>query len=210
MGKAERRTSNIERRTSNGFDSFIRRSALGVRCSAFAFLLLVIGCHAAHVSDPLTQKYPSADPDQQMEFWHQLNDRPVACNDEAFHGLLLYLDGDDPNADYAARVNAMKSRGMLPAGFDRPADEAVTRGNLAVAIARALQIKGGIVMHVARTSPRYATRELIYLDLYPTTSSPNQTFSGSEFVGVMGRVEDWQRGNAAADAPATVLPGEIK
>jgi len=146
-----------------------------------------------------------------MEFWHQLNDRPVTCNDEAFHGLLLYLDGQDANADYAARVNALKSRRLIGQGFDRPADEAVTRGDLAVAIARALQIKGGIVMHLAPFTARYATRELIFLDLYPSSSSPNQTFSGSEFVGVMGRVEDFQRGSeAAVDRPAGELPSEAK
>jgi hypothetical protein len=172
-------------------------------------LILAPGCHSAHVSEPLTNKYSGSETESQMEFWHQLADRPVTCNDEAFHGLLMYLDGQDPNTDYAARVASMKSRGLLPSDFNRPADEAVSRGNLAVAIARALQIKGGIMLHVAGTSPRYATRELIYLELYPPFSSPNQTFTGSEFLGIMGRVEDWQRGNAA-DVPAAVLPGEMK
>ncbi|HVT89820.1 MAG TPA: hypothetical protein VHD56_13280 [Tepidisphaeraceae bacterium] len=177
--------------------------------TVFAIILgLAAGCQTAHVAEPLTGKYGGADADAQMEFWHQLADRPVTCNDEAFHGLLLYLDGKDDNADYAARISSMKSRSLLPGDFHAPANDAVSRGVLAVAISRALQIKGGVMLHVARTSPRYATRELMFMDLYPP-SSPNQTFSGAEFLGIMGRVEDWQRGNAA-DVPAAVLPNEMK
>jgi hypothetical protein len=48
----------------------------------------------------------------------------------------------------------------------------------------------------------------MFVGLYPP-SSPNQTFSGSEFVGIIGRIEDYQRGNPA-DVPAAVLPGEAE
>jgi hypothetical protein len=171
-------------------------------------VLLIAGCKSATVSEPLTDKLGGSDLDQQLEFWHELANRPVTCNDEAFHGLLLYIDGDDPNTDYASRVSALKSRKMLPAGFNRPANEAVKRGTLAVAIAHALNIRGGLMMHLSPDCSRYAVRELMFHELYPV-SSPNQTFSGSEFLGIMGRVEDWQRGNAA-DVPAAVLPGEMK
>ena len=57
-------------------------------------------------------------------------------------------------------------------------------------------------------TPRYAVRELMFLNVYPP-STPNQSFSGNEFVGIIGRVEDYQRGNPA-DAPAAVMPGEMK
>jgi hypothetical protein len=175
-------------------------------CFGACLLLPLVGCKSATVSEPLTGKYGGDD--VQLEFWHELAARPVTCNDEAFHGLLLYLDGEDPNTDYAARVSALKSRGLLPAGFNRPANEAVKRGTLAVAIAHALKIRGGVMMHLSPHCSRYAVRELMFHELYPA-SSPNQTFSGSEFLGIMGRVEDWQRGNPA-DVPAAVLPGEMK
>src|SRR6266550_3073525 len=66
----------------------------------------VTGCQSARVSQPLT--------------------RTITCNDDAFHGLILYLDQSDPNSDYVSRVEALKSRGLLPRGFDRSGDEAVT------------------------------------------------------------------------------------
>ncbi|HEX3358334.1 MAG TPA: hypothetical protein VHS31_15280 [Tepidisphaeraceae bacterium] len=175
-----------------------------MRTALLILMCLVAGCQTAHVSEPLTQKLGGDDLDAQMEFWHQLEDRPVTCNDEAFHGFLLYLDQSDPNTDYAARVSALKARGFLPGDFNGQADEAVSRGTLAVAISHALQIKGGMMMHLAPSVPRYAVRELVYMELYPP-STPNQTFSGSEFVGIIGRIEDYQRGDNT-DLPAAQLP----
>jgi len=171
----------------------------------FACLILIatlLGCQAAHVSEPLVKTLGTDD--AQLDFWHELASRPVTCNDDAFHGFILYLDQSDPNADYAARVNALKSRGLLPKNFDRPGDEAVSRGTLAVAISNALQIKGGMMMQLSPNCARYAVRELIFMDLYPP-STPNQTFSGAEYLGIIGRIEDYQRGDAT-DLPAAQLP----
>jgi hypothetical protein len=182
-----------------------------LRFNSFLFLVALIalasGCHTAKVAQPLTGKLSGNDPDSQLEFWHTLATRPVTSNDEAFHGLLLYADGQDAANDYAGRVKTLKSRKMLPANFDRPADQAVERGPLAVAICRALEIKGGVLLRLTGAQ-RYAVRELQFMDLYPP-SGPNQTFSGSEYLGIIGRMEDYQRGNAA-DVPATVMPSEMQ
>lgn len=181
-----------------------------MRCSgiALACTLMLAGCHTAHVSESVASKYGANDPDAQIEFWHALGEKTVTCNDDAFHGLLIYVDGDDKSETYVGRVDTLKSRGLLPANFNAPPTQAVDRGTLAVAIARALKIRGGLMMRATGTAPRYAVRELMYEGVYPP-SSPNQTFSGAEFLGVMGKMEDWQRGNSV-EVPAAVLPGEAK
>src|SRR3954466_10555154 len=107
-------------------------------------MAMAVGCHTAKVAQPLTGKLAGNDPDSQLEFWHTLATRPVTSNDEAFHGLLLYADGQDPARDYSSRVQTLKSRKMLSGKFDRPANEAVERGPLAVAICKVLDIKGGL------------------------------------------------------------------
>jgi len=147
-----------------------------------------------------------SDPDAQMEFWHALAGKALTSNDDAFHGLLLYMDAKDDTGGYEERMANLRSRNMLPKGFDEPADGAVSRGTLAVAIMRLTHVKGGVTTRLFGASPRYAVRELMFAGLYPP-SSPNQTFSGSEYVGIIGRLEDYQRGNPA-DVPAAVLPGE--
>jgi hypothetical protein len=52
-------------------------------------------------------------------------------------------------------------------------------------------------------------RELQYVGVYPA-SSPQQTFSGPEFIGIIGRAEDYQRaraeGETAVEAPVIAPP----
>jgi hypothetical protein len=166
-------------------------------------LLIVGGCQSPRVEHPLTDSLPVDPVARQLEFWHGLEDRPVTCNDEAFHGLLIFVQGQDESKDYDARLAQLKSLRLLSAGFDAPAQAAVQRGTIATVLVRALKIHGGWVMSLIGPTPRYATRELMYLNLFPP-SSPEQTFSGSEFVGIMGRAEDYQRGHPGV-APATEL-----
>jgi hypothetical protein len=178
---------------------------------ALAVAGLLAGCEAAKVERTVTTEFGAADPDVQLEFWHTLAEQPVTSNDDAFHGLLLYLDGNDESAGYDDRVATLKSRGLLPKNFNGPADGAVDRGTLSVAIAKLLNVRGGLVMNLTGPNARYATRELVFLGVYPP-SSPNQTFSGSEYLGIIGKLEDYQRGeDPEADAfeggPAGAGPG---
>lgn len=165
-------------------------------CGIVLFLAITLsGCHSAKVAQPLTTTAGGPDPEQQMEFWHKLNDQPVACNDDAFHALLLFADGKDESADYAARVANLKTRGWLGGSFDAPADQAATRGMLARLLSHALQVKGGLTLRALDAlggSDRYALRELQYIGIFPA-SSPNQLFTGPQLVAVIGRAEDYQR-----------------
>jgi hypothetical protein len=169
-------------------------------------LVLGGGCQAAHVGKPVAASIAGDDADSQLEFWHSLAEQRIACNDDVFHGLLLYLDKTDPNADYATRVAALRRRGLLADSFARPGDEAVSRGQLAEMLARALHIKGGVTMMVFGPSPRYALREMYYMNLFPP-STPNQTFSGAEFVGIMGKIDDYEHRDSAAYPAAVIAPG---
>src|SRR5207253_3046876 len=112
--------------------------------------------------------------------------KAVTSNDEAFHGVLLYIDNKDESSSYGQRVSTLKGRQMLPGNFDEPADAPIRRGTLAVALVRAMKIHGGLTMNVVGPLPRYAVRELQFAGLYPP-STPNQSFSGAEFVGIIGR-----------------------
>jgi hypothetical protein len=169
-------------------------------------LLLITGCARTVVQQPMTKTVASIkDPlSAQMEFWHGLTNCPVTCNDDAFHGLLLFLDGDDSKTNYADRVAELKERKLIPGYFNSPANEAVQRGMLAYAFVQALHIQGGWALTVLGPTPRYAVRELEDMNLYPR-SSPEQTFSGTEFVGIIGRVEDYQRGESAF-VPVQTVP----
>ena len=157
------------------------------------------GCTATKPSaQALAPELSGSDPSAQMDFWHVLPQRRVTSNDEAFHALLLFAEGQDPAADYDGRVQALKSRNMLPDGFDASAAAPVNRGTFAVAVAEVLDIKGGVTMRLLGPRPRYALRELQYMGLFPP-SSPNQVLTGPECLGIIGRAEDYQRVNGIDD-----------
>ena len=175
--------------------------------TALTAALLLVGCQAATVDQPITTEMGGQTADQRLNFWHTLTERSVTSNDEAMHGLLLLLDDTYEAADYDARVALMKRQGYLSESFDEPANQAVTRGTVAVALTRGMEIDGGVMLRVLPHSPRYATRELVYRGIFPS-STPNQTFSGSSFIAVVGKAEDYMRyrdarlarsGAAAAD-----------
>src|ERR1700677_3043705 len=114
-------------------------------------LLLVTataGCNTAQVSRTVVADLNADDQDTQIEFWHTLATKPICANDDAMHAILLDQDGTDPNPDYPARVKALKARKLLLASFNRPANEAVTRGTIAVALYQAAGLKGGVILHL--------------------------------------------------------------
>jgi hypothetical protein len=167
-------------------------------------MLLLAGCHNAKVTDHVTAQLGGNDPDTQLDFWHTLAERPITSNEDAFHGMLLYLDDHDNCADYAARVALLKQGGYLPASFNEPRDLAVKRGTVAMMFVKTLNLHGGWAMHIFGPTPRTSVRELIYLSIFPYCS-PQQTFSGTEFVGVIGALEDYQNKIAAAH-PSSSAP----
>jgi hypothetical protein len=188
--------------------AFVDESSPRLCVSAVNILLavfLLTGCATTKVKDPVVPTVSGiSDPQSaQLAFWRDLATRKVVCNDDAFHGLLLFLDSTDPNADYNARVTSLKSRKLIPADFNADSTAAVNRGTLAYAVVQALHIQGGWALTLFGPTPRYALRELINMNLFPR-SSPEQGLSGGEFLGIIGRVEDYQDGESAF-IPAPVI-----
>jgi hypothetical protein len=173
----------------------------------FALLLALLGgCASVPAGKSVISDLSTKPNASEVAFWHDVEARPLATNDDAFHGLLLYLNGDDHSTSYDERVSALKQRGLLAVDFHGQADEAVERGTLAVALVKALHLKGGLSMALFGASPRYALRELEYRNLFPD-SSEFQLLSGAEFVGIIGRVEDFQEGDPANDPAKVLYPG---
>lgn len=159
---------------------------LGVALAVFA------GCSRTMVREPLPiDGVNSADVDKQLEFWHSLPGRSAVSNNEGLHGLILFIDGQDPNETYEARVSYAKEKGWLPGHFNEPGEMVMQRGTLARAIAKGVDIKGGVMMRVTGGNARYAARELQYMGIMGE-STDMQALSGLDYVGVISKVQDWQ------------------
>jgi len=100
--------------------------------------------------------------------------------------LLLYADGHDDSSGYDARVSALKQRGMLAGSFNEPADQAITRGTLAVAIVRLLEIRGGWALTLLGNTPALCHAGTRLPRHFTPLSSPRQTLTGNEVGGDHG------------------------
>jgi len=169
-------------------EKYLRR--IGAGLVLVTVMLALGGCQSAEVAEPLTETTSGNDPDSMLNFWHTLAERNVTSHDEALHAILLFKIGCDKSENYADRVAAMKGCGWLPPGWDKPANEAITRGTTSMILARMLNIKGGLSMWILGPTPRYATRELQSMNIMPA-GTENQSISGSQFLTIIGQVEDY-------------------
>lgn len=183
-------------------------AAAGLLAAAATLASLAGGCARTRVAEGLTTDYPADDLGAELAFWHNLPARSAVSNDAALHALLLLADGKDEAKGYPDRVAAAQQRGWLPAGFDEPADLAAQRGRVAVAVAKILELRGGVMMQLLGPTPRYATRELVAMGLLPSASSELQAISGIELLAVVGRAQDVLTARrTAADAAANASAG---
>lgn len=175
-------------------------------------------CSRTMITDPVPTAAMADTPDATLEFWHTLPAQSAISNDEGLHGVILLVDGADPNPTYEDRVAALKQRGWIDEGFDEPANMAMQRGTLAKALAHALDIRGGVMMHLTGRAPRYAAKELSYLGVMQADATSNQVISGLDYLAIISKAQDYMiagqvRAQAAAAAAAAArtaepLPGD--
>lgn len=153
-----------------------------------ALLSAPVGCAATKVTDsPIVVDHAADDVDAEMAYWHGLTERPTVSNNEALHGLILFINQADPAGDYDGRMAWLRENGYLsinPGGGENVA----TLGTLAHILAQMLKVEGGLTMKIIGPHPRYALRELIYEGIM-TPGTSQQGISGIDFVGLLARAE---------------------
>lgn len=165
--------------------------------AAFLLAAAATGCQRSTVREPLAiDGVDASDPAKQLDFWHSLPGRSAVSNNEGLHGLILFVDGQDPNTNYEQRVAYAKEKGWLAQGFNEPGEMVMQRGTLARAIAVSNNIKGGVMMRVTNSAGRYAARELQYLRIMGD-GTEQQVLSGLDYVGVISKVQDYMAVEAA-------------
>jgi len=161
---------------------------------ALAGASALAGCERSRVEDSAVDRFPRAA--QELDFLDALLGQVVVTNDDALHGLITFADGTDLSTTYEGRVEIAKGKGWIPADWRRPADESAQVGWMAVAACRVLDIKGGLTMRLTGPTPRYATKELVFMDVLPLRTE-NQSLSGKEFVDFLNRLNRFQQGGRA-------------
>jgi hypothetical protein len=126
---------------------------------------------------------------QSNEILDVLFEEPATSLGQAAY-LILTASGRMPDdsspADAAA---ALADQGWTVA--ERSADEPLTLGEYSYLLMQAFELKGGVMYRIF-PGPRYAGRELAYLQLIKGDTSPYRTFSGEEAIGILGRLMEWK------------------
>lgn len=148
------------------------------------------GCARTIVETPNNTEYAAGNTEADLDFWHTLPGRPAITNSEGLHGAMQFVDGGETTTAYTDRLARLKEMGWLSEGFDEQPNLAMQRGTLAKLLAHALDIKGGVMMQLSNKSPRYATRELVYMQMMPP-GTELQVLSGLEYIGVMQKAQDY-------------------
>ncbi|MHC5004206.1 MAG: hypothetical protein ACYTJ0_13910 [Planctomycetota bacterium] len=144
------------------------------------------GCARTVLETSAADAYVAAD--DELDFWDDLEQRLVTTNYDALHGLLMVAGDESSEGDWAAHLAAARDRGWLGPDQEPVPDEAATTGLIALAACEILDIDGGVTMRLLGPSPRYCTRELVFLGVIPPRTE-NQSMRGSEFVDLVGRMD---------------------
>lgn len=177
-------------------------AVLGVSITALG------GCARSKVAQTLDSTFEAKTEASDQEFWHSLPGRSAVTNSEGLHGVLMLSDGTDPTGSWDERLALLRERGWVVEGFAGAGDETISRGTLAKALCHALKVKGGVMMQLTHTMPRYAVRELAYLRIM-ASSTENQVVNGLDYLGILSKAQDYAMlletkaaRKAAGDAPA--------
>ncbi len=164
-----------------------------MRSSVWPLMILLlasagmVGCARTVLESSAVDDWPGNE--AELEYLEALETQRVVTNHDALHGLLLLADGADPHETYEQRLADARQRGWLARDAAPEANESAAIGMMAVAACDILAIKGGLTMRLLGPSPRYCTRELIFLDILPPRTE-HQSLSGLEFIDLLGRIED--------------------
>ncbi len=168
------------------------RSELRTMTAAFAAPALLAaalsGCGPRTMVDASLVDNPAIAADQ-GDFLDALRTQAIVTNNDSLHGLFLLADGADPHEDFAGRVASAKERGWLEKDWNFLANESVRVGDVAQGVCVITDIKGGLTMGMFGPSPRYCTRELVYLEMIPDRDDA-QSMRGLEYLELMLKAND--------------------
>jgi len=130
----------------------------------------------------------------------RLSSAENVSENDAFHSLLMLLEGKDEHETFARRVAALRERKLLDETWDFQADRPITRGKVAYMVYQACHVPGGLILTLTGPSQRYCLRELQYREMM-TDGAVYTPVSGMEFVAVLTRADHYLQ---TGDIPDTL------
>ncbi len=128
------------------------------------------------------------------EFVHVVAQQPAVSYGQLCRAALLVADGEDTAGSFEARVDALKSRGIVRQEWDHSSDRTVDRGLLAYMILRACTIPSGLNSRLAGWTgigcERYALKDVVRQGIMPY-GLEYQIPTGGEVMAALARGDDF-------------------
>lgn len=141
-------------------------------------------------------------PAAELEFFDQLAEQKLVCHDDAIHAVLL-LTGGDGARSFSQRVDLARKSGLIDAGFDRPAREAVTIGDVSRMLVRV--VDGPAT--AGRLTQERAVSRLVTRGWLPAQAKSYQGLTGAQFVTLVATARD-QLASSGRTLPALTAAEE--
>jgi len=149
--------------------------------------LLAVSCEMSRPVEVVfvENELPAAAGRDSAQLAYDLSQKTWCTNDEACSLILMLMEGEDSCRNFDERIVALAAKGLADAGWDIAADQPVTKGTLAYMLCRALDIRGGVMMHLLNNR-RYSYRQAVAEGLM-VKGAEWEPLTGPEVVGIIGR-----------------------
>ncbi len=135
---------------------------------------------------------------QELEFYDELERRDLVAHDDLLHAALLFINRSS-GATYQQRLELAKAQGWIDRDFRRPGREAVTVGEAARVLARAMGTPG-------TQSPESAVATFRNLGLLPDVAEPGQGLSGPQMLALLTNSHDYRESGQVGRPAITQRP----
>jgi len=168
-----------------------RRTRQAAVLAALALSAGMMGCAEQALKIEGGEEALPAD-DGSPGFLDRVSSQKAVTENDAFRGLLMLLDGDDPAKSFQQRAEKLAERGIVARRWTHGAGRTLTKGKLAYMVCQACEVPGGVVLTLTGPSQRYCLRELQYRRMM-SVGTPLAPVTGLEFVAVLTRADTYRR-----------------
>lgn len=159
-----------------------------------------------HPDSPATQvaaTQPALPTDSSAALTSWLADQPFVTAEAAARAAYALWRGEMFSGDFDALRAELASGGLVAKGWNAPPDQHISRGVAARMIARAIDLPPGVDSWLTGLG-RYALRDLQFHNIAgPGSELPR--ISGGEFVGLLGRADEYRAQRERGQTPRTEL-----